>query len=709
MKKLLLPLLVLPLCVGCSPPDEMPSPISLVKGEDVIRFDNAQIKLRIGPDMTIVPSYDDGGQARSIVSDDGTPSHHLVIDGAVVGHFPVARSDDEAVTTRFGTGHRLTLTGEAPITQGSSSLTLQKQLVLELYDDYPNAVLTRSIYTNLSDSASVAVDKAVSAHFTVDRRQVDPNHESYEFSLFQGRGHDWGRTYADIKVGPDFAEMNPLGVTEAHRDPPGGGIPLLDLWAPQMGMAIAHVSARPEFVDMPVATRPDGKVTYAIEERYDAQYDPITLEPGESMTTVETIVVVHSLDYFDALRTYARFLEAQGVRTLKETPQTVPASYWKTWGYDMDFKVADILAKLPEFEELGIEMIVLDDGWFSNYGDWEPSPSEHKFPGGRPDLIALVERLHQEGFKVGAWWSPLIAEPHSAVAQAHPDWFMHRSDGSPYLMEKPDSYFLCPAHEPVLRFWEDQIEKLFVTFDLDYVYHDWANLIEVPPCYNPGHGHASPLEPYWDLARQYEVMYEKMQSLKPGCAIEMCECGRPHDPYKMPYYNITNASDATSERQARARLKVEKALNGSKTYFAPGYIRPEPGADYDPVPIDAAVGMGGYFCTYYTDLSPEQKVEWVKWLGIYREERLYAGEYVSLYDIVNDIPEMHATRAYDSIYYFGPGPFEGELELRGLEKGSYRVVDFSTEELVATVTGPTARIPLEVAGNIYLKATAVRE
>jgi hypothetical protein len=70
---------------------------------------------------------------------------------------------------------------------------------------------------------------------------------------------------------------------------------------------------------------------------------------------------------------------------------------------------------------------------------------------------------------------------------------------------------------------------------------------------------------------------------------------------------------------------------------------------------------------------------------------------------------MHATRANDSLYYFGPGPFEGELELRGLAEGSHRVVDFSTNELVATVTGPTARIPVEAAGNIYLKASAVGE
>ena len=128
------------------------------------------------------------------------------------------------------------------------------------------------------------------------------------------------------------------------------------------------------------------------------------------------------------------------------------------------------------------------------------------------------------------------------------------------------------------------MKRLYITFDLDFIYHDWGNLIEVPPCYNPLHKHQSPLEPYWNMSKQYEQMYHDAQSIKPGYAIEMCECGRPHDPYKMPYYNITNASDATTKAQVRQRLKVEKALNGSKVYFNPGYILPESKEDwgYDP-------------------------------------------------------------------------------------------------------------------------------
>src|SRR5690606_13483284 len=96
-------------------------------------------------------------------------------------------------------------------------------------------------------------------------------------------------------------------------------------------------------------------------------------------------------------------------------------------------------------------------------------------------------------FKVGIWWCPLIAEPHSKVAKTHPNWFMQRENNTPYLMENPVSYFLCPSYEPVIDFWEEQIEKLYKTFGLDFIYHDWANLIEVPPCYNALHKHESPL------------------------------------------------------------------------------------------------------------------------------------------------------------------------------------------------------------------------
>jgi alpha-galactosidase len=643
-----------------------------------------------------------------MVSDQSSPNDFLVIDGLEINDFLMNKSQLDDINNNFGVGKRLRVFGKTKVTRGELEIEIEKVLAIELYNSIPNAAVTSVDYTNLSDS-TIKVDKAVSVSYTVDRKLLDPTQMSYDFSLFQGCGVDWGLDYANLKIGPDYTSTNFIGVTIAHRDPPGGGIPLLDLWSKEMGMAIAHISSKPEFASMPIRTLPDGRVKYEIEEPYSQQYDDIILTKGKTFSTLKCAVIVHSLDYFDALRTYAKFLNLQGIKTFKETPETVPQAYWKTWGYEMDFKVKDIYSKLPEFKELGIEMIVLDDGWFSNYGDWEPSTEKDKFPGGRKDIIKFVQDMHDKGFKVGIWWSPLIAEPHTEVAVAHPDWFMHQKDGEPYLMKGPDSYFLCPDYEPVWKFWEAQIEKIYITFDIDFVYHDWANLIQVPPCYNKNHNHSSPLSPHWNMSKQYKVMYDKAQSIKPGCSIEMCECGRPHDPYKLPYYNITNASDATTKDQVRQKLKVEKALNGSKTYFNPGYILAQPGFGYDPCDIDECVAMGGYFETYYTDLTPERKQEWMKWMSIYREEKIYQGEYLSLYDIANDSPEFHVTKKGEKFYYFAPGPYKGEIELRGLGSGTYEISDLSTNEILTTSKGTNAKLMIDRTDDIYLKVTPVDE
>ena len=704
MKIIALLILIIVISQSCGNQNQ----ISYFEKEGIIHFNNATINLEIDKYMKIKTSYMNEGNLLSIASAQSKPNDYLVINGKDIYEFAIEKTELNDVSNEFGVGKQLKLFGKTKIAIDESEIEIDKIFTIELYNNLPNAAITYADYINLSDK-KLMIDKVVSTFYAVDRKLINPSKRSYDFSLFQGRGVGWGLNYCNIKVDSAYSATNFMGIIGAVRDPQGGGIPVLDLWGKEMGMAIAHISVKPEFVNLPIHVRPDGKIEYSIEELYNRQYEPISLKKNEKYSTVKKAVIVHSLDYFDAIRTYAQMLNMQGVKTFKETPETVPQSYWKTWGYELDFKLSDIYAKIPEFKELGIEMIVLDDGWFSNYGDWEPSTEKNKFPGGRKDLIKFVEDMHKENFKVGIWWCPLIAQPNSAVAKMHPDWFMQAKDEEPYLMEDPVSYFLCPDYGPVLEFWNDQIDKIYKTFDLDYVYHDWANIIEVPACYNPLHKHESPLSPYWNLSNQYKLMYEEAQSIKPGYAIELCECGRPHDPYKMPYYNITNASDATTKEQVRQRLKLEKALNGSKVYFNPGYILPEhkEGWDYDPCEIDECVAMGGYFETYYTELSPAQKKQWLEWLNIYRTEQIYKGEYLNLYDIEFDNPGFHVTKKNGVFYFFAQGPFDGEIELRGLNAEKYKVSDLYTKAFIKLVDGPLAIINLKRDGNIYLKVEVV--
>ncbi|WP_273275720.1 alpha-galactosidase [Maribacter polysiphoniae] len=687
--------------------DQDQSVITYSFENEIHHFNNQEILLEIDNKMKIIPSYKTKNTILSVVVDDSLPNDYLFIEGNPISDFNVTKKELTEVKTEFGTGKRLKLYGEYKGLVNHKSLAIQKVLTIELYEDFPNSVITYVAYTN-SSKTPITINKLVETQYTLNRKLVNPSKKNYDFALFQGCGVDWGLDYAHIEMTPTYAATNFMGVEVASRDPSGGGIPLLDLWGKEMGMSIAHISKKPEFVSMPIKTLKNGNIQYAIEEAHSAQNGTIVLASEDTYTTIKNAVTVHNLDYFDALRRYAEFLNAQGIKTFKKTPNDVPDTYWKTWGYELDFKVKDIYAKVPEFKELGIEMVVLDDGWFSNYGDWEPSTDKHKFPEGRKDLIAFVNNMHKEDLKVGVWWCPLSVEPDTEVAKANPDWLMLQKNGEPYIMEEPTSYYLCPDYQPVLEFWEQQVEKIYVTFDLDFIYNDWANLIEVPPCYNPKHKHKSPLSPYWNMPEQFKIIYDKAQSIKPGCAVEMCECGRPHDPYKMPFYNITNASDATSKKQVREKLKVEKALNGSSVYFNPGYILPhrEEGWNYDPCEIDECVAMGGYFETYYTEISPEKKEEWKKWLKIYREEEIYKGEYLNLYDIANDYPEFHVTKKENTLYYFAPGPFKGKVTLRGL-KGSttYTIKDLGTDKTIATIDGSVANVNISTENDIYLKVT----
>lgn len=681
-------------------PDQLSGIHQYVDGEG-IHFDHQEIRLVFDKQMNAKVEYDNGASVQSMTytSDNAAskkPTHFLLSDGQIIKDFGVETTSVQSVQNEFGKGERLTLTGIA----GS----IRKDLVVELYEEMPETAIMYAEFTNLG-SNDLEIDGVYSSHYTLDRKLTKPDASSHAFKLFQGRGEDWGVPYEALDITGDYDSRNFLGVTQPHRDPKGGGIPLLDVWSPEMGMSIAHISAKPEFVSMPVQTGDDGRVNIWIEENYSDQYTDLTLAPGETYTSIKTITVVHSLDYFDALRSYAEAMGAQGIHMLKETPETVPGSYWKTWGYDVDFTLEDIYSKVDQFKELGIEMIMLDDGWFSNYGDWEPSQEPGKFPDGEAGLIKFVADMHAEGFKVGAWWSPLIAEPHSQLAINHPSWRMQDRDQSDLIMHAPDSYFMCPTHEPVKDHWEQVIEKLYLTWDLDYIYHDWANLIAVPPCYNEAHNHSSPLEPFWNMSDQYQVMYDRIQEIKPGSGVEMCECGRPHDPYKMPFYNITNASDSNSEAQIRQRVKIEKALNGSKTYFGAGYILPEPGEFYDPGTLSLVLGIGAHFQTYYTDLTPDQFEEWKTWLTVYNELELYKAEYLNLYDIAFDVPEVHALRQDGELYYYVPGGFDGELELRGLENKTYAIVDYINNVELGIVEGPIAKLGVDRATDIHFKAT----
>jgi len=106
-----------------------------------------------------------------------------------------------------------------------------------------------------------------------------------------------------------------------------------------------------------------------------------------------------------------------------------------------------------------------------------------------------------------------------------------------------------------------------------------------------------------------------------------------------------------------------------------------------------------------SDLTPSREKEFEKWLRIYREKMLARGEYLGqLYDIGFDMPETHAIRKDQAMYYaFFAKRWKGNVELRGLEDRKYNVLDYVTGKQYGTVSGHGAKLPVEVNGNLLLE------
>ncbi|MCX6129540.1 MAG: alpha-galactosidase, partial [Proteobacteria bacterium] len=101
---------------------------------------------------------------------------------------------------------------------------------------------------------------------------------------------------------------------------------------------------------------------------------------------------------------------------------------WNSW-YDLwdDVKEDDVLANSALLREVwqsrlpssaGPITVTLDDGWEEKWGDWTPNS---KFPSG---IAGLAREVEKDGFQLGLWLAPLLADPESQIAQLHPEWMV---------------------------------------------------------------------------------------------------------------------------------------------------------------------------------------------------------------------------------------------------------------------------------------------
>ena len=157
----------------------------------------------------------------------------------------------------------------------------------------------------------------------------------------------------------------------------------------------------------------------------------VSLASGESFHTFRTFVSVHQGDYFRTLAEYRRFMMKQGFQ-MASAPDDAFGAIWCAYGYGRAVQPKQVYDTLPTVKRLGFTWVTLDDGWQNNVGDWALDPK--KFPNGDADMKALVDRIHQEGFRAQLWWSPLNAVPNSELLKDH-DYAIERREAEGFLVE----------------------------------------------------------------------------------------------------------------------------------------------------------------------------------------------------------------------------------------------------------------------------------
>ncbi len=157
---------------------------------------------------------------------------------------------------------------------------------------------------------------------------------------------------------------------------------------------------------------------------HDFTHSPYTLTGGRDIKLPAAILVYSHSGAAQASRNLHSYLRHHVLPHGQETRRTLLNS-WE--GVHFDVHESTLQAMMQRTAALGVELFVLDDGWFgkrnddtTSLGDWEPDSD--KLPSG---LKSLTDYARLCGIDFGLWMEPEMVSPHSKLYTSHPEWAIH--------------------------------------------------------------------------------------------------------------------------------------------------------------------------------------------------------------------------------------------------------------------------------------------
>lgn len=420
-----------------------------------------------------------------------------------------------------------------------------------------------------------------------------------------------------------------------------------------------------------------------------------TLEAGEAFYTPEVILSCSTTGFAKLSQNFHHIIRNHVCRgTYQLSSRPVLINNWEATYFD--FNEEKILNIARQASKLGIDMMVLDDGWFgkrdgdcSGLGDW--FVNEKKLNGG---LKALVEKINAMGMKFGLWFEPEMVSEDSDLYRNHPDWAIQIPGRKPMRsryqlvldMSNPEVVdYLYGVMSAILR--ENHIE--YVKWDMNRSISDW---------YTATLSRGRQMEmPHRYVLGLYELL-EKLTSEFPDVLFEGCSGGGGRFDAGMMYYcpqiwcsDDTDAHERTFIQYGTSFFYPTSTV-GSHVSAVPNHQT----GRITSIETRGVVAMAGSF-GYELDLnqlSEEEKTVVAKQVTHYKEYQslIYNGDYYRLANPFEDgmsawswISEDKKTILVQGVLFRAkPNVLRKTLRLMGLEaKKNYKIA--GTEEVYTGV------------------------
>ncbi len=282
------------------------------------------------------------------------------------------------------------------------------------------------------------------------------------------------------------------------------------------------------------------------------------LNPGESFTTPRMIYTFSNSGQGQISRNFHNWSRKYALnKGYEERP--IALNSWE--GAYFDFNEKTITHMIDDAARLGVEMFVLDDGWFGNkyprngdnagLGDWEVN--RKKLPHG---LSFLIDHATAKGLKFGIWIEPEMVNPDSELAHKHPEWIV-QSPGREKITLR-NQLLLDLTNPEVQDFIWNMVDKL-LSENKGIAYIKWdanRHVEQVGSTWLP----ADRQTHFWvDYTRGLYSIYEKIRSKYPDLIFQACASGGGRIDYgSLPYHDEFWTSDNTDPLK---RLFIQYSTN----------------------------------------------------------------------------------------------------------------------------------------------------